>query len=149
MPHYHAEEATRALKPVLGDYYTFDDREVLPAINEATFRSCSYTMQASLAASCAAPVLLVLNSCYASEPCCFTYRSSLASFSPAASHPTLPHRHPVADTLAVLSCCRCTLRCGRTGSTRALCRKRRMAAAYFGMATMARSRRWLEKRVGN
>lgn len=28
MPHYHAEEATRHLKPVLGKYYTFDDREV-------------------------------------------------------------------------------------------------------------------------
>ena len=28
MPHYHAEEATRALKPVLGDYYMFDGREV-------------------------------------------------------------------------------------------------------------------------
>ncbi len=28
MPHYHAEEATRAIKPILGDYYTFDPREV-------------------------------------------------------------------------------------------------------------------------
>ena len=28
MPHYHAEEATRAIKPILGDYYMWDDREV-------------------------------------------------------------------------------------------------------------------------
>lgn len=28
MPHYHAEEATRCIKPILGDYYTFDGREV-------------------------------------------------------------------------------------------------------------------------
>lgn len=144
MPHYHAEEATRALKPVLGDYYTIDDREVLPAINQATFRSCSYTCCfmccSSLACSqqllCKRALLLhvPLQSCFVLTSC---------------FPPTLPHRHPVADTLAVLSCCRCTLRCGRTGSTRALCRKRRMAAAYFGMPIMARSRRWLEKRVGN
>jgi hypothetical protein len=28
MPHYHAEEATRAIKPILGDYYMWDSREV-------------------------------------------------------------------------------------------------------------------------
>lgn len=32
MPHYHAEEATEALKPVLGDYYLFDKREVYGAL---------------------------------------------------------------------------------------------------------------------
>jgi omega-6 fatty acid desaturase (delta-12 desaturase) len=32
MPHYHAEEATRALKPVLGDYYKRDDRNVFKAM---------------------------------------------------------------------------------------------------------------------
>ena len=32
MPHYHAEEATAALKPILGDYYLYDDRNVLLAL---------------------------------------------------------------------------------------------------------------------
>jgi omega-6 fatty acid desaturase (delta-12 desaturase) len=32
MPHYHAEEATEALKPILGEYYTFDKRNVHKAM---------------------------------------------------------------------------------------------------------------------
>lgn len=46
MPHYHAEEATRYLKPVLGKYYTHDDREVsimplLPSFPYVAFLSDS------------------------------------------------------------------------------------------------------------
>ncbi|KAL4436995.1 hypothetical protein ABPG75_004134 [Micractinium tetrahymenae] len=32
MPHYHAQEATQALKPVLGDYYRCDNRPLLKAM---------------------------------------------------------------------------------------------------------------------
>lgn len=32
MPHYHAQEATEALKPVLGAYYKSDSREVYGAM---------------------------------------------------------------------------------------------------------------------
>uniref|UniRef100_A0A6V7QX24 Fatty acid desaturase N-terminal domain-containing protein n=1 Tax=Ananas comosus var. bracteatus TaxID=296719 RepID=A0A6V7QX24_ANACO len=41
MPHYHAMEATRAIKPILGDYYQFDATPVLQAMwREA--RECVY-----------------------------------------------------------------------------------------------------------
>ncbi|OAY73741.1 Fatty acid desaturase DES2 [Ananas comosus] len=41
MPHYHALEATRAIKPILGDYYQFDATPVLQAMwREA--RECVY-----------------------------------------------------------------------------------------------------------
>lgn len=37
MPHYHAEEATRAIKPILGDYYRFDGTPIVKALwREAT-----------------------------------------------------------------------------------------------------------------
>ncbi|KAG2686935.1 hypothetical protein I3843_09G030700 [Carya illinoinensis] len=32
MPHYHAMEATKAIKPILGDYYQFDDTPVYKAM---------------------------------------------------------------------------------------------------------------------
>ena len=32
MPHYHAQEATEALKPLLGAYYKSDSREVYSAM---------------------------------------------------------------------------------------------------------------------
>nr|BAB78716.1 delta12 fatty acid desaturase [Chlorella vulgaris] len=41
MPHYHAQEATEALKPVLGDYYRSDSRPLLQAIWQ-DFGSCRY-----------------------------------------------------------------------------------------------------------
>lgn len=40
MPHYHAQEATKALKDVLGEYYQKDERPVLTAIWEA--QACRY-----------------------------------------------------------------------------------------------------------
>lgn len=41
MPHYHAEEATAALRPLLGSYYCRDPRGVLRALWEET-ASCCY-----------------------------------------------------------------------------------------------------------
>lgn len=41
MPHYHAQEATEALKPVLGDYYKYDGRFVLKALWE-DYSTCRY-----------------------------------------------------------------------------------------------------------
>ncbi|KAK4753687.1 hypothetical protein SAY87_001791 [Trapa incisa] len=44
MPHYHAMEATRAIRPLLGDYYRFDGTPVYKAIwREA--RECLYVEQ--------------------------------------------------------------------------------------------------------
>lgn len=48
MPHYHAEEATRAIKPILGDYYTWDNREVLSlhrACRKASSQSSVHRMR--------------------------------------------------------------------------------------------------------
>nr|ACF98528.1 delta-12 fatty acid desaturase [Chlorella vulgaris] len=41
MPHYHAKEATEALKPILGDYYRYDDRPLLKAMWQ-DFSLCRY-----------------------------------------------------------------------------------------------------------
>ncbi|KAA8516992.1 hypothetical protein F0562_017190 [Nyssa sinensis] len=44
MPHYHAMEATRAIKPILGDYYQFDGTPVFKAMwREA--KECIYVEQ--------------------------------------------------------------------------------------------------------
>jgi len=45
MPHYHAQEATEALKPVLGDYYKFDSREVYSAMWH-DWRACRFVSPA-------------------------------------------------------------------------------------------------------
>jgi omega-6 fatty acid desaturase (delta-12 desaturase) len=39
MPHYHAQEATEAVKPLLGDYYRFDDTPVAKALWNS-YRDC-------------------------------------------------------------------------------------------------------------
>eukprot|EP00249_Psilotum_nudum_P028980 c3904_g1_i1 orf=198-1316(-) len=41
MPHYHAEEATRALKPVLGEYYQVDSTPIYTALLRE-FKECIY-----------------------------------------------------------------------------------------------------------
>jgi omega-6 fatty acid desaturase / acyl-lipid omega-6 desaturase (Delta-12 desaturase) len=41
MPHYHATEATRAIKPILGDYYRFDSTPIHQAL-WTSFRSCRF-----------------------------------------------------------------------------------------------------------
>eukprot|EP01006_Ploeotia_vitrea_P030570 TRINITY_DN62950_c0_g1_i2.p1 TRINITY_DN62950_c0_g1~~TRINITY_DN62950_c0_g1_i2.p1 ORF type:complete len:249 (+),score=143.49 TRINITY_DN62950_c0_g1_i2:878-1624(+) len=41
MPHYHAQEATEAIKPILGDYYRFDDTPIFQAMWRA-FSHCHY-----------------------------------------------------------------------------------------------------------
>jgi hypothetical protein len=41
MPHYHAQEATEAIKPILGAYYAFDGRPILRAAWE-DFAACRY-----------------------------------------------------------------------------------------------------------
>ena len=41
MPHYHAMEATKAIKPILGEYYRFDETPFVKAMwREA--RECIY-----------------------------------------------------------------------------------------------------------
>jgi len=40
MPHYHAEEATRAVKPLLGDYYRYDSTPITSALWNS-FRDCT------------------------------------------------------------------------------------------------------------
>lgn len=44
MPHYHAMEATKAIKPVLGDYYQFDGTSVFKAMWRET-KECIYVDQ--------------------------------------------------------------------------------------------------------
>lgn len=41
MPHYHAQEATKALKEVLGEYYKCDNRNIFKALWE-DFYTCRY-----------------------------------------------------------------------------------------------------------
>lgn len=41
MPHYHAQEATKVLKPILGDYYRFDGTPVYEALWRET-KECIY-----------------------------------------------------------------------------------------------------------
>jgi fatty acid desaturase len=41
MPHYHAQEATAALKAVLGPYYCYDGRNVMAALWQET-KTCHY-----------------------------------------------------------------------------------------------------------
>lgn len=41
MPHYHAQEATEALKKVLGKYYLQDDSSILKALWKS-WNSCHY-----------------------------------------------------------------------------------------------------------
>lgn len=44
MPHYHAEEATKAIKPILGSYYQFDSTPV-PVALWREFKECVYVEQ--------------------------------------------------------------------------------------------------------
>jgi len=41
MPHYHAQEATEAIRPILGDYYLFDERPIWKALWQ-DWSDCSY-----------------------------------------------------------------------------------------------------------
>ena len=41
MPHYHAMEATKAIKPILGEYYQFDETPFLKAMWRKA-RECIY-----------------------------------------------------------------------------------------------------------
>ncbi|KAL9240164.1 hypothetical protein vseg_014413 [Gypsophila vaccaria] len=41
IPHYHAEEATKAIKPILGDYYQFDGTPVYKALWRE-YKECVY-----------------------------------------------------------------------------------------------------------
>ncbi|KAF4380612.1 hypothetical protein F8388_009746 [Cannabis sativa] len=41
IPHYHANEATRAIKPLLGEYYSFDDTPIIKALWRET-KECVY-----------------------------------------------------------------------------------------------------------
>ncbi|GJX92474.1 hypothetical protein Tco_0345800 [Tanacetum coccineum] len=41
MPHYHAMEATKAIKPILGEYYQFDGTSVFKAMYRET-KECIY-----------------------------------------------------------------------------------------------------------
>lgn len=41
MPHYHAMEATKAIRPILGDYYQYDGTPILKAIWRET-KECMY-----------------------------------------------------------------------------------------------------------
>lgn len=41
MPHYHAQEATEALKPILGKYYKYDGRFILSAMWQ-DYKNCRY-----------------------------------------------------------------------------------------------------------
>lgn len=124
MPHYHAEEATRAIKPILGDYYTFDSREVRPI----TAHLCSSLVQEAcfisfLASPAQAPDLLQ-SPCYTFPILC------LLQFCHKSDHKSLPHRQP---NVAAFIWRRCTRHCGRTGSTRVSCRRRSRAAVCTGM----------------
>ncbi|XP_017239452.1 delta(12)-fatty-acid desaturase FAD2-like [Daucus carota subsp. sativus] len=41
IPHYHAKEATEAIKPILGEYYRYDDTPIYKAL-WTTFKECVY-----------------------------------------------------------------------------------------------------------
>ena len=55
MPHYHGEEATRAIKPILGDYYTVDNREVWPTVPPLLLRR--YHAAWSWCWTCTVPIM--------------------------------------------------------------------------------------------
>lgn len=44
MPHYHAQEATEAIKPILGSYYMADDRFIFRAL-WADYSQCRYVTE--------------------------------------------------------------------------------------------------------
>jgi omega-6 fatty acid desaturase (delta-12 desaturase) len=44
LPHYHAQEATEAIKPILGEYYAYDGRNIMRAAWQ-DLRQCHYVSE--------------------------------------------------------------------------------------------------------